>query len=503
MPHRLSKPNRYIACSASPPLLANLFEVGPDSESQQATIEMLSEDILLNILRHYLDAAPQFWPRLLQICRKWRRIIFASQWDLHLRLFCTPGVPVLKTLDFWPALPIVVQYGGSLVLDPPAPGDEDNIITALKQSDRVSSISLTVASSLLEKLYLIEWPFSELEDLIILSRDSVPSILPSAFRWGPRLRRLHSTGIAFPGLLQLLYSSRNLVDLQLHEDLNPGYPSIVVLTNALSGMVRLRSLSLHFLSTADYVALPPPPWERVILPALTRLNFRGITEYLEDLVARIDAPRLENIEVTLYDEFSNTLSELGEFIDRIETHKSYRQAHIISSERDISISFRVPGASTCLKLQLFCELVSEQLSSMTRIFPAFLYSVEDLRITAKRPSGWIDCLDFRPWLGPINSFTGVKQFHLDGNLSTGIVNAILLDRWRKTALPSLQKLYILHPGPRHAPLREAVVSFMTSRRLSGHPIAVEYEQSCHIGELCDSGTMYTQCHHHPTLTRLD
>jgi hypothetical protein len=46
----------------------------------------------------------------------------------------------------------------------------------------------------------------------------------------------------------------------------------------------------------------------------------------------------------------------------------------------------------------------------------------------------------------------------------------------EAALSALQKLYIPQPGPRHAPLREAVVSFMISRRLSGHPIEVEYER---------------------------
>ena len=135
---------------------------------------------------------------------------------------------------------------GISALDPPAPEDEDNIMAALKQSDRVSSISLTVTTSLLDKLYAIERPFSELEDLVLLSRDSVQLTLPSTFRWGPRLRRLHLTRIAFPALLQLLHSSRNLVDLQLHEVLNPWYFSPEALTNALSGMAQLQSLSLHF-----------------------------------------------------------------------------------------------------------------------------------------------------------------------------------------------------------------------------------------------------------------
>ena len=37
-----------------------------------------------------------------------------------------------------------MEYGGSPALDPPAPEDEDNIMAAIKQSDRVSHISLTV-----------------------------------------------------------------------------------------------------------------------------------------------------------------------------------------------------------------------------------------------------------------------------------------------------------------------------------------------------------------------
>ena len=84
-------------------------------------------------------------------CRKWRRIALASQGALRLRLFFTHGTPVQKTLHLWPALPIVVEYGGLPTLDPPVLEDEDNIIAALKHSDRVISISLTVTRSLMAK----------------------------------------------------------------------------------------------------------------------------------------------------------------------------------------------------------------------------------------------------------------------------------------------------------------------------------------------------------------
>jgi hypothetical protein len=370
-------------------------------------------------------------------------------------------------------------------------------MAALMQSDRVSSISLTVTSSLLEKLSAIERPFSELEDLVLLSRDGLQLTPPSTFRWGPRLRRLHLTGIACPALPHLLHSSRNLVDLQLHKLQNPSHFSPETLTNALSGMAHLQSLSLHFLSTA--YRLDPPSGERVVLPVLTRLNFRGNGEYLEGLVTRIDAPRLEHIEVTILNIITLHLSKLSEFIDRIEMHKSHRQAHMQSSERAISLSLIQPGAPMCLTLQLSCKRFSKQLSFMTQIcirLSAFLANVEDLRLTALRPSGQDD--NVRKL---ISQFEGAKWFHIAGEHSIDIVRALRPPHgYWKNLLPSLHKLYVLQPGPRRAPMREAVVSFMTSRRLSGHPITVEYERLCHTSE---AGTMYAPCHYQSSLTRLE
>jgi hypothetical protein len=171
---------------------------------------MLSEDILLNIFRQYMDATPQFWPTLAWVCQRWRQVILTSPLGLNLRLYCTYRTPVLRTLDFWPPLPLVVQYGGIPTLDPPAPSpdDDDNIIAALEHFDCVSSIGLTVTNSLLEKLSTISEPFSELEELSLLSLDTMQSTLPSTFRWGPLLRTLHSTKIAFASSRNFCYLPR-------------------------------------------------------------------------------------------------------------------------------------------------------------------------------------------------------------------------------------------------------------------------------------------------------
>ena len=457
-------------------------------------IGRLSDDVLLKIFRYYLDEYPRFWPTLVHICRKWRRIVFSSQHALHLRLFCSSGTPVLRTLDHWPALPIVIEYGGSLALDLPSPEDEVNIIAALKRSDRVSSISLTVTTSLQEKLSTVKRPLLELEDLILLSQDSVPLTLPCTFLWGPRLRRLRLTRIDIPGLLQLLNSSRNLEDLQLHDALNPHYFSIEELADSLSGLSQLQSLSLYFPSTTRYLLPPPLCDQLIVLPALTHLNLRGVSWHLGLFVDRIDAPHLEDIQVTLIDESVFDFSKLDKFIDRTEIRNSLCQARILSSERAISISLTQPGASTCFKLQSFSESLSSQLLVMSHILPGFsalLPNVEDLRITATPASSQNSNSSFDGglWQYILSLFTGVKWLHLDLNDLRGIVYALQGSYWQPeiTMLPALYKLYLPQPGPRHVPLSEAIVSFMTSRCRSGYPIGVEYERLSRISELHGRG----------------
>ncbi|KAN0131530.1 hypothetical protein V8E53_010638 [Lactarius tabidus] len=279
---------------------------------------------------------------LAHVCQRWRQIVLSSPRSLDLRLYCTYGTPVLKTLDYWPPFPLVLNYGGSLMLGPPAPDDEENIVAALKRAEHIRSISLTVSNSLLEKFSTISEPFTELEEIALFSSDSLQLTLPGAFRWGPRLRTLHSTRIGFSSLPERLLPSHDLVDLQLHEIPEVGYFSPEAFTNALSGMTQLRSLSLHFLSSSsrrNYLGLPPPSDGRIVLPSLSRLKYRGTSKYLDTLVSRIDAPGLKDIDITFFSQPTMDAVELGRFIGRIEMMNSNRRADILTSESAISVSF--------------------------------------------------------------------------------------------------------------------------------------------------------------------
>ena len=465
---------------------------------------MLSNDILLNIFRHCLDATPRIWPTLVWVCQRWRGIVLASPLGLNLRLYCTHRTPVLKSLDCWPALPIIVKYGGVPNLDPPAPEDDDNIIAALRQSGRVSSISLTVTGSLLEKLSTISEPLSGLEELVLLPQDNVQHTLPSTFLWGSRLHTLHSTRIAFPSLPPLLLLCQDLVDLQLHEIPISGYFSPEEFANALSGTPQLRSLTLHLLSfprRRSHLGFPPPQGERINLAALTHLKYRGTSKYLDIFVARIDAPRLEDIEITLFSQPTMDTLQLGRFIQRTEMQTLFSHAKVETFAHAISISFSNSDISTPLRLQISCKQLHWQLSCMTQIcdwIAPFLFHVGDLGInTAQLPDEQVD-VDGEQWVDLLRSFKfgAGESFWVDGELTADILCALgPANEGDTTLFPSLRQVRVQKPIEMHGPSWDSVQSFTTSRSISGHPVQV-YAQSYRCHMCYDSSKEQHELKHH-------
>ena len=449
---------------------------------------MLPDDILFKVFHCYLSVTPKLWPTLAWVCQRWRHTIFTSPLGLNLRLYCTYGKPVLKSLDCWPVLPIVMQYGGVPNLDPPAPEDDDNIIAALKHSGRVTSISLTVTSSLLEKLSVISEPLMDLEDLALLSQDNVQLTLPNTFRWGSRLRTLHLTGVAFLSFPHLLSPCQDLADLQLHEIPSVGYFSPEAFANALSGMTQLRSISLHLLSfphRRSYVALPPMAGERIVLPTLTCLKYRGTSKYLDNFVARIDAPRLQDVDITFFSQPTMDASHLGRFIERTEMQTSLGQADIETSQHSISISFTESRASTRLRLQISCKQLDWQLSCMAQIchqFSPFISRVRNLSIVTTQSLSGHNDVDDEHWLELVLTLGGAEYLCVTGCLALNILRPLSLANGDDTtALLALRRLRVEDPGKMNDPLWETLRS---SQRLS-----VELQFLCHI---CHTGFTQSQ-----------
>jgi hypothetical protein len=147
-------------------------------------------------------------------------------------------------------------------------------------------------------LAAVQEPFPELKYLLLWSDGKTVPILPDSFLGGsvPRLQSLDFSLISFSGLPKLLLSATHLVDLRVCNIPHSGYFSPETMVTALSTMASLGELQLEFespRSCPDLASRPPPPPIRFVLPVLAGFQFKGVSEYLEDLVAHIDAPRLE------------------------------------------------------------------------------------------------------------------------------------------------------------------------------------------------------------------
>jgi hypothetical protein len=207
----------------------------------------------------------------------------------------------------------------------------------LERSDRVCRISLTnVSSSDLEEM---QQPFPELLFLFLQSVDM--PVVPDSFLGGsaPRLRYIELSKVPFLGLPKLLLSTTHLVTLRLRYIPHSGYISPEAMVAALSVLTSLEELTLRFQSPQsfpDRASRRPPPSTRSVLPVLTRLWFKGVTEYLDDLVARIDAPRLNDLQITFFNYIVFNTLRLIQFISCTPTLRALEKAHITPRNDQIS-----------------------------------------------------------------------------------------------------------------------------------------------------------------------
>jgi hypothetical protein len=91
-----------------------------------------------------------------------------------------------------------------------------------------------------------------------------------------------------------------LVTLRPSNIPHSGYISPETMVAVLSALTSLTEFTLSFRSPQsrpDRGRRRPPPSTHSVIPALTHIDFKGVSEYPEDLVARIDAPLLNRLEV--------------------------------------------------------------------------------------------------------------------------------------------------------------------------------------------------------------
>ncbi len=464
---------------------------------------MIPDDVLLEIFDFYVDDGVdedfkpfkkrrlEEWMRLAHLCRRWRSVVFQSPRRLKLGLVCTTKTPARETLDIWPPLPLIIH--GSLLGHL---NGTENIIAALEHNDRVCQINLEHVMNSGVIMYwqcvmnsaAMQKPFPELTDLRLgmFEPNGSEPILPDSFLSGtaPRLRSFQLDGVPFPGLPKLLLSATHLVHLELYDIPISGYIPPEEMATSFSALTSLESLRFGFRHPRPRPALesrrpPPPPLTRSILPSLTEIGFKGASEYLEVILARIDAPRLNKMRMTFFNQIIFDLPQLFQFIGRTPTLGALEKGHITFNPDAIDVTFP-PQTSDhgALGVRILCIASDWQLSALEQVCTSSLPPVsmlENLYISKYRRWGprWQGEVEYTLWLDLLRSFVAVKKLYLSEECVPLIAPALqeLAEGQTTELLPTLE-IILLEEFQPSGHLHEGIKKFVAARRLTGHPVAV-------------------------------
>ena len=446
-------------------------------------IDVLPDEVLLEVFDFYVERNPPYlnkagveaWQSLVHVCRRWRTLVLGSPRRLNLQLCCRPETP-RDRLNIWPALPLLVEG----VVCSTSDAGTNNIIATLGQSDRVRRVFLMdIAGCQLEQvLAAMEVPFPELTDLQLWSCVETP-VIPDSFLGGssPRLRIFTLYGILFPGLPNLLLSATHLVELNLHGIPHSWYISPESIVASLSALSSLRILFLKFRSPqsrSDWESRSPPPLEHSILPALYKFHFKGITEYLEDLVSRIETPQLDEMDIIFFHQIDFDCPQLARFINRSPILGARDEAHVQFDDDFASVEL-LPQ-SRAIGIGISCGEPDRQLPSIAQIcnssFPT-LSTIEDLYIKGQHNFP-LQAIENSLWLQLLLPFTAVKNLYLSKELEPGIAAALqgLVGARITEVLPSLQKIFVEQLAEPLGSFRKNIRHFAAARQFSEHPIAI-------------------------------
>ena len=454
------------------------------------SIDMLPDDVLLLIFDFFVEEGRQSfskvfveeWQTLVHVCRRWRSLVFGSPHRLNLRLVCSAKTPARDTLYVWPALPLSIEC------------DEitrsvDNFLAVLEHTDRVCDIYLEFKGLDLDKLSAaMQVPFPELTYLSLLSYGKTVSALPDSFlgESAPCLQYLTLYRIPFSGLPKLLLSATNLKRLFLYNIPHSGYFSPDAIVTALSTLTHLLELLLRFespQSRPDPEHQHPPPPTRSVLPNLYDFQFKGDSEYLEVVVAHIDAPRLSNFEITLFNDIVFDTPQLTQFISRTSIMKVLEKAHV-TFERNataVGLASLTSGQYETLTVRIPCDELDWQVSSMVQVCTLCLPLLPTLDLHTSGDPRYQRHLQGNVenalWLRLLRPFTSVKNLYLSEEIARRIVPALqeLVGDRATEVLPALQNIF-LEEGQQSGPVQEGIQQVVAVRQAAGHPIAVSYGQ---------------------------
>jgi hypothetical protein len=380
-----------------------------------------------------------------------------------------------------PPLPLVIDYEGTVF----SAEDEEAIILALAQRDRVRRIRFYIPVLKLQKLIMaIDGEYPILEYLILADpreEKGTVLILPQTLQT-PHLRHL-TISCSIPIRFQSLTTAVGLVTLYLALHYPSTYFQPTVLLQSLSSMPQLEILLIFF-----HFAVPNRDVERqlmrtpimthVTLPNLRSFAFQAGSAYSEAVLSRITASRLENFQIYYLNQLTFSVPQLLQFMGRTENLRFNRAEFHFYSEQ-VYVEVKPPETNIPIdgfSIFVDCWHLDWQVTSVAQIFDALsqLFSaVEHLTLAHdvhSRSSEEHNEVDRAEWRKLLRSFSNVKTLRIEDGLVRELSRCLRLDEggYPPELLPELQEL--TYSGSDN--VKDAFTSFVDGRQNAGRPVTL-------------------------------
>jgi hypothetical protein len=356
--------------------------------------------------------------------------------------------------------------------------DESGILLALSYRDRVHHISFWMLPNVGKFVAAMDDQFPILEHMYIYSWTEV--VLPITFR-APNLRhlRLWSAFIPIGSPWALLTNTASLVTLELlNIPRSASFPPSYILT-PLSVMVQLERLSIgfhDFPQNSDVEGQSHQTPDTITLPNLQRFEFRGVSAYLESLVAPLSAPSLNTLQVYFHNQPSFTVPRLLQFM-QASKNLTFSAVQVTFYAYSVSL-YAVPWKwGNPLLLKIWCRHhdLDSQVVSAAQLFGSLspiLSVVEQVTISyqEKHASEWYNNANQIQWRELLRPFTNAKVIHVQDDLVGKIFRSLSSGDGEPPLelLPNLEE--VGYSGA--IDVRDAFTTFLNERQVADHPVSL-------------------------------
>jgi hypothetical protein len=195
---------------------------------------------------------------------------------------------------------------------------------------------------------------------------------------------------------------------------------------------------------------------------------------LEDLVARIDAPRVEFLDITFFNDITFDTPQLTRFISHTPMLEAFNVANVILWDDAASVTLSPAYFDESLNVSIHCTELDWQLSFLEQVCTSSLPSLSTLEDLYVSGHAWPeDCIDYVQWLELFRSFPAVKNLYLSKELAPCVVPALqeLVGGRTTVVFPTLQNIF-LKELQESGPVQEGIGKFVAARQATSYPITI-------------------------------